>query len=99
MYKIIKTKQSTAKKDISATATDASLHRKFTIKGNTSSYNDENYECPDNFNQAKDAARYQSNPSATMQMNPAYSMEKFDGNNNTRVYENLKWRCCCSASS
>ena len=92
MYKIIKSKKSTARNEVSATGpivTDTSLPRDSTIKGTTSECNDENYEYPENFNSEKDNVRYQRNPGASLQMNPAYSVEKFDGSNNAPVYENL----------
>ena len=90
---MIKVKQSIAKNDISASGTfvtDASLAKDSTIIGNTSSCNDENYESLENFNSAKDTTSHQNNQSPPVQMNPAYSMETFDGNDTTCVYENLK---------
>ena len=91
---MIKVKQSIAKNDISASGTfvtDASLAKDSTIIGNRSSCNDENnYESLENFNSAKDNTSHQNNPSPPVQMNPAYSMETFDGNDKTCVYENLK---------
>ena len=93
VYKIIKSKQSTVRNEISATGpivTDTSLPRDSTIKGSTSRCDDENYEYPEDFNSGKDNVRYQSNPGASLQMNPAYGMQKFDGSNNAPVYENVK---------
>ena len=89
----MKTKQSTAKNDITATSpivTDASHPKDSTIKGNTSGYDDENYEYPEDFNAGKDNVRYQSNPHESLQMNPYYNVQKFDGNNDAPVYEDLK---------
>ena len=73
---------------ISTAITSSSLPRDSTIK--ETKYQDENYEYPENIDSAKETPRYQGNPGAAMQPNPAYSLEQFNGRVSPPVYENLK---------
>ena len=91
VYIVYKIKQSTTNdkpSPISAVVTTASLPRgDSTIKATCN----DDYEYPENYNSRDDTTtRYQKNPSATLQPNPAYSMEPFDKSDNTPVYENFK---------
>ena len=77
---MIKSKQSTSRNENSATCpivTDTSFSR------------DSTNEYQENFNSAKDNARYQSNTGASFQMSPDYSREKFESNDNAPAYKNL----------
>ena len=92
VYVVYKIKQSTANNKpspVSAVVTAASLPREdSTIKATTCN---DDYEYPENFKSRDDTTRYQKYPSgATLQPNPAYSMEVFDKNDSTPVYESLK---------
>ena len=85
MYKI---KKPTANKKPSpncAVVSASSLPTDSTIKDT----NVDDYEYPENIESINNT-RYQSTPSALLQPNPAYGMERFDKNDNTPVYENLK---------
>ena len=92
VYIVYKIRQSTSNNKpspVRAVIPTASLPRgDSTIKATTTTCNDD-YEYPEN---SRDdlTTRYQRNPSAPLQPNPAYSMEPFDKNDNTPVYENLK---------
>ena len=59
--------------------------RESTIKTPKSSCDDENYEFPDNMGQTASTSRYQSNPGATMQSNPAYGITQ----SADVIYENV----------
>ena len=92
VYIVYKIKQPTANNipsSVNAVITAASLPREdSTIKG--TACNDV-YEYPENYKSSNDTTRYQKTPSAaTLQPNPAYSMEAFDKNDSTPVYENVK---------
>ena len=85
VYIVYKIKQPTAKNvpsSVSAIVAGTPVSNMSTIKGATSGTNAD-YEYPEN------NTRYQSNPSAVLQPNPAYSMEGFDKDENTQIYENL----------
>ena len=83
VYIVYKIKKPTAKNvpsSVSAIAAGAPVPEMSTIKGAASSTY-EDYEYPEN------NTRYQSDPSAVLQPNPAYSMEGFD---KEEIYENIK---------
>ena len=93
VYIVYKIKQSTTNdkpSPISAVVTTASLPRgDSTIKAITTTCNDD-YEYPENYESRDDTTtRYQRNPSAPLQPNPAYTMEPFDKSDNAPIYENF----------
>ena len=69
-------------------ATATASPKKATITSMTGSFDNENYEFPENFQQAKVTARYQSNPITTLQVNPAYGLTQAS-KNSEKIYENL----------
>lgn len=82
VYIVYKIRQSTSNNKpspVSAVISVASLPRgDSTIKATPTSCNDD-YEYPENYKSRDDpTTRYQRNPSAPLQPNPAYSMEPFD---------------------
>ena len=94
VYIVYKIKESTANNkpsSVGAIVTAmASLPTDSTIKSIATIPNDD-YEYPEDSKSANYMTRYQKNPSAaTMQSNPAYSLETIDKNDSTPVYENLK---------
>ena len=91
MYKIKQSttnnKPSTVSAVVNATASLPTTDS--TIKATAKSPNDD-YEYPENYKSTNDTTRYQKTPSAaTMQPNPAYSLETFVQNDSNPVYENL----------
>ena len=58
-----------------------------TIKVHQSRCDDENYEFPDNMEQAEGATRYQRSPSTTLQPNPAYGITV--PQSTEAIYENV----------
>ena len=85
VYKVYKIKKPAAKNvpsSVSAIVAGTPVPNMSTIKEATSGTNGD-YEYPEN------NPRYQSDPSAVLQPNPAYSMEGFDKDENAQIYENL----------
>ena len=92
VYIVYKLKKRSTRSEVSVVNTRAiatASSKKATITSNTSSYDNENYEFPENFQQPKVTSRYQSNPITTLQVNPAYGVTKAS-KNSEKIYENLK---------
>ena len=88
VYKMKKKDTTSEVSTVNTAAITAASSKKATVTSITSSFDSENYEFPENFQQAEVTTRYQSNPIATLQVNPAYGLTQAS-KNSEKIYENL----------
>ena len=89
---VYKIKKKGVRSEVSVVNTGAiatASSKKAALTSTTGSFDNENYEFPENFQQPKVTSRYQSNPITTLQVNPAYGVTQAS-KNSEKIYENLK---------
>lgn len=90
VYRIIKKKAGADENEARVVFSSASMGAKnSTIKVTESSCDSETYVFPEDLERATSTNRYQGNPVAPMQRNPAYGLSKFNKITDP-VYENVK---------